>query len=74
MGILMKTEDVFKPAGEDEVTKRNQAYNKMEPKTYRFRISVFGYGMDPQQAWEDAVESLSNEPGPHPDDFIIEPD
>jgi len=43
-------------------------------KRYEFHITLGGYGDDADEAWEDATESFSQDPGATPDEseYIVE--
>ena len=52
--------DIFKPASAKEVKKRlgSRIYRR-----YHFPIGISGHGYTLEEAWEDAVESFSMDPG-----------
>jgi hypothetical protein len=35
---------------------------------YEFKVTLAGYGENPDEAWEDAVEGFCQDPGIYPDD------
>lgn len=41
-------------------------------KRYEFTITLAGQGETPEEAWQDAVEQFSIDPGSPPDEYIIE--
>ena len=43
-------------------------------KRYEFRVVIAGYGKDADQAWEEATEQFSLDPGPTPgeDEYTVE--
>jgi len=41
-------------------------------KRYEFTITLGGYGETPDQAWEDATEGFSLEPGETPSEYQVE--
>ena len=45
----------------------------IEEKTYTFTVELRGDGIDPQDAWADAVEKLALDPGINPDEYKEEP-
>jgi hypothetical protein len=46
---------------------------KSKPKRYYvFPIELGGLGNTPEEAWNDATEAFTNEPGPTPDEYRVE--
>lgn len=43
-------------------------------KSYMFTIQLRGFGDTPEQAWNDALENFMQDPGPAPEEFIMEDD
>jgi hypothetical protein len=43
-------------------------------RSYTFAIALRGYGDTPEKAWNDALENFMLDPGPAPEEFIMEDD
>lgn len=41
-------------------------------KTFFFTVELSGQGDTPEDAWENAVEGFSVDPGPCPDEFSVD--
>ncbi|MBI2836120.1 MAG: hypothetical protein HYX85_00300 [Chloroflexi bacterium] len=42
-------------------------------KRYAFKVELIGYGEQPEDAWDDAVEGFAQEPGDYPpEEYIVE--
>lgn len=47
-------------------------YAKHGDKTYTFKISIMGSGVNVREAWEHAVEQFAMDPGDHPAEYTLE--
>ena len=43
----------------------------MEPKTYIFTVGMVGTGVTIQDAWENAINGFTLDPGPLPEDYEV---
>lgn len=41
-------------------------------KRHEFTITLAGYGETPEEAWQDAVEHFSDDPGSTPEEYTTE--
>lgn len=40
-------------------------------KRFIFPLELQGFGKNPEEAWADAIEGFTLDPGPYPEDFEI---
>jgi hypothetical protein len=72
--LFEAAKDIFKPADDAEVKRRNKIRPPKKYGWYTFTITMRGIGASPEEAWEDCLDGFTQDPGPAPEVDSFEPE